>query len=86
MQCTRGPLDRSQYTRGLLDISHYLRGVLFDHITQQHFLQSLAEAELQQRTIEVARTTRALEETVDEFEVKKIHDLKVCCVYRCGWL
>jgi len=40
-------------------------------------LQSLAEAELQKRTVDVARTTRLLEETVDEFEVKKVQDLKV---------
>ncbi|CAK8689500.1 unnamed protein product [Clavelina lepadiformis] len=37
---------------------------------------TLAEAELQKRTLDVARTTRTLEETVDRFEVKKIQDLK----------
>ena len=40
-------------------------------------MQSQAEAELQKRVVDVARTTRILEETVDEFEVKKIQDLKV---------
>ena len=39
--------------------------------------QSQAEAELQRRTVEVERTTRVLEETIDKFETKKLQDLKV---------
>uniref|UniRef100_H2ZQF1 Uncharacterized protein n=1 Tax=Ciona savignyi TaxID=51511 RepID=H2ZQF1_CIOSA len=35
-----------------------------------------AEAELQRRTVDVARTTQALADTIDKFEKKKIQDLK----------
>jgi len=35
-----------------------------------------AEVELQKRSLDVARTTRTLEETIDKFETKKVQDLK----------
>nr|XP_002127863.1 protein FAM92A-like isoform X1 [Ciona intestinalis] len=35
-----------------------------------------AEAELQRRTVDVARTTQTLANTIDKFETKKIQDLK----------
>jgi hypothetical protein len=37
-----------------------------------------AEVELQKRSLDVARTTRTLEETIDKFETKKVQDLKKC--------
>lgn len=37
-----------------------------------------AESELQRATMDAARTTRQLEETIDEFERHKIQDIKVC--------
>jgi len=37
-----------------------------------------AEVELQKRSLDVARTTRTLEETIDKFESKKVQDLKNC--------
>lgn len=36
-----------------------------------------AESELQRATMDAARTTRQLEETIDEFERHKIQDIKV---------
>lgn len=39
-----------------------------------------AESELQRATMDAARTTRQLEETIDEFERHKIQDIKVFVV------
>lgn len=36
-----------------------------------------AESELQRATMDATRTTRQLEETIDEFERHKIRDIKV---------
>lgn len=36
-----------------------------------------AESELQRATMDAARTTKQLEETIDEFERQKIRDIKV---------
>lgn len=38
-----------------------------------------AETELQRATMDATRTTKQLEETIDEFEKQKIQDIKVCC-------
>lgn len=37
-----------------------------------------AESELHRATLDATRTTRQLEETIDEFEKQKIRDIKVC--------
>lgn len=37
-----------------------------------------AENELHRATLETTRTTRHLEETIDNFEKKKIQNIKVC--------
>lgn len=36
-----------------------------------------AESELQRATMDATRTTKQLEETIDEFEKQKIRDIKV---------
>uniref|UniRef100_A0A667WUQ0 CBY1 interacting BAR domain containing 1 n=1 Tax=Myripristis murdjan TaxID=586833 RepID=A0A667WUQ0_9TELE len=38
--------------------------------------QIIAETELQRATMDATRTTKQLEETIDEFEKQKIHDIK----------
>uniref|UniRef100_A0A667XBJ7 CBY1 interacting BAR domain containing 1 n=1 Tax=Myripristis murdjan TaxID=586833 RepID=A0A667XBJ7_9TELE len=44
--------------------------------SDRQIIVSQAETELQRATMDATRTTKQLEETIDEFEKQKIHDIK----------